>query len=464
MSRQEFLKIIGFGSAAAGTGLATAKLLGTSAAGRWVQSQEQYGKFAVEQILDGSYPYEVNPAVLKPMRESMTVFSRNYWDPARIARPEVNEDLTADNLVKGKGIIPNQTRLDYALMAASWSIARADGFPAYEWQVAHSMVANYGLDKLGPWDPATLEMNWADATQAVKHAALFYGASLVGVALLNRLWIYADHFSPTDSQKSRALPQIWNAERFEKSTEGYFVPEKMNRVIALAFEEDFDALTNSPGRLASAATGNGYSRMAITSFSLAEFIRGLGFRAIPAGNNFGLSIPIAIDAGLGEVGRNGILITPKYGPRIRLAKVITDMPLLADVPIRFGVREFCETCKLCADHCPSASIPKTALTWAGNSISNNAGIRKWYINPESCYDYNGFSCSNCKRVCPFNKPNNSWLHRMIRLGIKTRIRPLGKMMVVLDQASNYGVQTQSGNFWKLKGENSITARESLGGV
>ena len=192
----------------------------------------------------------------------------------------------------------------------------------------------------------------------------------------------------------------------------------MNKVIAVAFEEDYDAIMNSPGRLASGATGNGYTRMAVTAYAIAQYIRNLGYRAIPAGNGFGLSIPMAVDAGLGEVGRNGLLVTPKYGPRVRIAKVITDMPLVPDSPIRFGVKEFCDNCMLCAEDCPSNSIPFDGQTWEGKSVSNNNGTLKWYIEPEPCNDYNGFSCSNCKRVCPFNKPNNSWLHKLIRSGIK----------------------------------------------
>jgi len=58
----------------------------------------------------------------------------------------------------------------------------------------------------------------------------------------------------------------------------------MNRVIVIAFEEDYEAIMNSPGKLASAATGDGYSRMAVTSFKLSEFIRVRGYNAIPAGN------------------------------------------------------------------------------------------------------------------------------------------------------------------------------------
>jgi len=158
---------------------------------------------------------------------------------------------------------------------------------------------------------------------------------------------------------------------------------------------------------------------------------------------------MAIDAGLGELGRLGLLITPKYGPRVRLAKVITDMPLVPDSPISFGVREFCEACMLCAEHCPSSAITDGTRTWKGKSLSNNPGTLKWYIESEKCYDFNGFSCPNCKRVCPFTKPNNSWLHQMIRQIIKTRVSQLNKLMVELDQASGFGQQLQDTKFWQM---------------
>ena len=179
-----------------------------------------------------------------------------------------------------------------------------------------------------------------------------------GIAELNRLWLYSDHHSSTRDDRARAIPVLAEGERFEQTDDAWYIPESMDRVVAMAFEEDYHAITNSPGRIASAGVGNGYSRMANTAFFMAEFIRALGYRALPAGNEVGLSIPMAVDAGLGEVGRLGVLITPKYGPRVRLAKVITDMPLGIDRPIRFGVREFCEVCMLCATHCPSGSQRK----------------------------------------------------------------------------------------------------------
>jgi reductive dehalogenase len=278
---------------------------------------------------------------------------------------------------------------------------------------------------------------------------------------LNPLWLYSDHHAPTDEDRARGIPVLQDGDRFEQTEDAWYIPASMNRVVALAFEEDYHAIANSPGRLASAAVGNGYSRMANTAFFLAEFIRCLGYRAIPSGNGVGLSVPIAIDAGLGEYGRMGLLMTPKYGPRVRLAKVITDMPLTTDAPIRFGVVEFCESCKLCATECPSSAVTDGERTWEGKSISNNPGIFKWYGDLEKCYDFNGFSCSNCKRICPFNKPNNSWLHQLTRKLVERRVGAVDELMVKLDQASGYGTQVEATEFWARNGSTTITAREKM---
>lgn len=459
-NRRDFLKWIGIGASSLGMGIVGPKPIAKTMDGTLVESPCEYGGFLVEKLNTKTFPYEYDADKIKRMSEKSTTFSRNVWDPDRRDRPETKENLTYINLVEGEGKVPNQTRLDYALMTAAWHGARSGGGLSYRWE-PQSGVRGTGMDKLGPWDPSDLDLTWEEASLAVKHASLFFGASQAGIAELNPLWLYSDSFSPTREDRARAIPVLSEGERFERTDEALYIPSSMNRVVALAFEENFFGIANSPGRLASAAVGDGYSRMAFTACTLAEFIRALGYRAIPAGNGTGLSIPMAIDAGLGELGRLGLLMTPKYGPRVRLAKVITDMPIMPDSPIKFGVTEFCKACMLCAEHCPSAAITDGPRTWEGKSPSNNPGTLKWYIESEKCYDFNGFSCSNCKRVCPFTKPNNSWLHQMIRKAIEAKISPLNKLMVRLDQASGYGHQLQDSEFWRMDGHKTITARESM---
>jgi ferredoxin len=116
---------------------------------------------------------------------------------------------------------------------------------------------------------------------------------------------------------------------------------------------------------------------------------------------------------------------------------------------------------LCATHCPSGAITDGPPTSKGRSVSNNPGTLKWYVEGQKCYDFNGFSCSNCKRVCPFNKPNNSWLHRLTRAIIEGKVGAIDSLMIKLDQAGGYGTQTDSSDFWRMNGSKTITARERM---
>ena len=183
------------------------------------------------------------------------------------------------------------------------------------------------------------------------------------------------------------------------------IPPEYEWAIVMAIRMDASAIRTSPAFPAATAVGIGYSRMAFTIACLAEFIRNLGYKAIPMGNDTALSIPLAIDAGLGELGRNGLLITPEYGPCVRLCKVLTDLPLKPDKPIEFGAAEFCRQCRRCAEACEVGAIqlaPEPSFDVVCRS--NNHGILRWAVNHDKCYSFwvqNGADCSTCIAVCPF---------------------------------------------------------------
>jgi epoxyqueuosine reductase QueG len=120
-------------------------------------------------------------------------------------------------------------------------------------------------------------------------------------------------------------------------------------------------------------------------------------------------VPLAVDAGLGEVGRLGYLLTRKYGPRIRLSAVTTDLPLVPDAPVDIGVEDFCGICKKCGVCCPSKSIPL-------DDIIEVNGTLRWKLNAETCFDYwgkVGTDCNICMRVCPWSHAD-TLPHRLIK--------------------------------------------------
>jgi reductive dehalogenase len=160
-------------------------------------------------------------------------------------------------------------------------------------------------------------------------------------------------------------------------------------------------------------TGKKYVEAAKISIIVANFIRRLGYpaRAHIAGSNYQAMLPpLAWLAGLGELGRLGILITSKYGPRARLGLITTDLPLVADKPRKLGIQNFCHKCKKCARNCPAQAIPYE------EKVEEN-GVMRWMLNREECYKFwrkAGTDCAVCIYVCPYSKSDNAF-HNFIRI-------------------------------------------------
>ena len=233
---------MGIGGVAIGAGVSVPKIIGQTKNGTMVESKDEYGSFWVEKMANGKYPYQWDSKTIKPMNEKSTIFCRNFWDPLRKDRPELKENLTYENLVKGRGKVPNQSRLDYAFMAAAWSVSSGRNYPSYKWDTQTGWIKGLERLKLDSWDPGEIDMDWEETSIAVKHAARFYGASLAGVAKLNPNWIYSDQFAPKREQRDRTVPVIADGDRYEQTDEAWYLPKSMNRVIALAFEEDYIAI------------------------------------------------------------------------------------------------------------------------------------------------------------------------------------------------------------------------------
>jgi len=274
----------------------------------------------------------------------------------------------------------------------------------------------------------------AAASRMIKKAAGFYGASLVGICALNRCWLYASSMR-VRGKNIETLPVD--------------VPEDCNYAIVLAHEMKYDLVKLLPSRTGAGGVTNAYGRMAFTAGTLAQFIRYLGYKAIPMGNDTANSIPLAIDAGLGELSRAGLLITPEYGPRVRLNKIFTNMPLAVDSPVEFGVWEFCMQCEKCAHLCPGQAIMYGAPTDEPNNISNRGGLLRWPLNAEKCFAQFAKTvgmCGVCIRVCPFNK-EPGLLHDAVRLGIKNA-HWLDPLFVKVDDMLGYGRKGKVAQFWE----------------
>ena len=135
VDRRDFFQMLGIGAATLGCGLTLPEESKRTNRGVLVESNGDYDGYLVEKLNEGIFPYEIDPGRITRMSEKNNTFSRNIWDPARTNRPEVTENLANEYLIAGEGKVPNQTRLDYALMAASWKTAREDTGESYHWKI-----------------------------------------------------------------------------------------------------------------------------------------------------------------------------------------------------------------------------------------------------------------------------------------------------------------------------------------
>ena len=361
------------------------------------------------------------------------VFRRSWWDPrVRTEKARQFYDTSRQALKtwrRGDGF----TQRDYALRNAAWHVS--------DWFTEYKQGQNR---REGFTDEFTLYRDVADeqvafdspaaAAAEIKHISKAFGADSVGITHNDERWLYVRKFSDLTLE--------------EKDQE---IPETLNNVIVVAQAMDYALIKTVPSALSGTATGLGYSKDAMVVLSIAQYLRNLGYNAIASMNDTSLSIPLAIKAGLGEYGRHGLLITKDFGPRVRLGKIYTDLPLAHDRPIRFGVKEFCDQCQRCSSACPVGAIPRKAPSDEIFNQSNIKGIRKWTVDGEKCFSFwaaQNTDCSICIRVCPYNKDYSRW---WVRLGRILAGTPLRGFMLWLDVKLGFGERMKPKQWWSREG-------------
>ncbi len=248
-----------------------------------------------------------------------------------------------------------------------------------------------------------------DLTTFIKHWALKLGALDVGITQLKDYHKYST--------------------RGRGANYGNDVNLNHKYAIALTVEMDFDQVRSGPLAPIVMESAQQYLHSGSIAVQIAEFIRRNGHTArAHIDGNYEVVCPlVARDAGLGEIGRMGLLMTPRQGPRVRIAVVTTDMPLETDMAtIDRSVTEFCTHCKKCAVNCPSDSI-------SYNDRETIDGTLRWKINQESCFAFwtkTGTDCGRCMSVCPYAHPDNL-LHNIVRFGIRNS-SIFSKAAIVLD--------------------------------
>jgi reductive dehalogenase len=301
---------------------------------------------------------------------------------------------------------PGFSLRDQQLSAGAWTLMRTTipGTGLLSWtRVQASTPAELGVK---PYAESLAEM-----AATIKSAAHFYGAGAVGIASMQEAYVNLREGDREIVFADADIPQV--------TEDRFIIPRKMQWVVVMAIPMDLTLLAQSPAMIGEAATSLGYSQSVLVVASLAEFIRGLGYQAIPSINDTAQSVPFAIDAGLGELSRMNKLVTPEFGASVRLCKVFTDMPMECDKPIQFGVENLCRQCKQCAEACPSHALSfedepsfKTRGPW------NNPGHKAWFEDSYRCFSYwrkVGNGCAICLASCPYTKAVNAKTRGLVHL-------------------------------------------------
>lgn len=111
----------------------------------------------------------------------------------------------------------------------------------------------------------------------------------------------------------------------------------------------------------------------------------------------------AVLAGLGWIGKSALFVSPQFGPRVRLATVLTDLPLPVNKnPVRLPG---CGSCDRCVKACPACAI-------TGEPYQPGKSTRADLLDPRACSEYmkkayqhigRGAVCGICMAVCPYGQ-------------------------------------------------------------
>lgn len=229
----------------------------------------------------------------------------------------------------------------------------------------------------GPVNSQKTETDPKRMTRVLKGLASHYGACLVGVTKMKDEHYYS------------------HRGRHEKDY-GKEVEVTHSYGIVFAVEMDKGMINRSPQVAEVIETSKAYVDVGIIGMQLAYYIRQLGYdaRNHMDANYLVVTPRVAADAGLGQIGRNTLLITREYGSRVRLGVVTTELPLEIDEAIDFGMEAFCLACGKCVRTCP------------GKAISGDDDPAKWFLEQEKCYNMwrsIGTDCGICISACPFSQ-------------------------------------------------------------
>ena len=214
-----------------------------------------------------------------------------------------------------------------------------------------------------------------------------------------------------NNKKTEVTPDFWEnfeqkAREIEVDLIGY-TPVKENYIfkdlkvygrncVILGMEIKWDKIKEAPGAICEIELFRVYKVLGDVTIELAEYMKEQGYKC-EAHHPFGGKLlygPHVVAANLGILGRNGLILTPEYGPRQRWSIITTD----AEIPKReetdfSSLKEFCENCGACVRECKGGSVYETPIEKENGVIT--------HIDRSKCIQsiLDNNYCSYCLRIC-----------------------------------------------------------------
>ena len=154
------------------------------------------------------------------------------------------------------------------------------------------------------------------------------------------------------------------------------------------------------------------TKLDLLALDAVDFLEGKGYSALPIAASQSTNTDkdayrgvfshkkAAVLAGLGFIGKNALFISKEYGSKIRLATVLTDMPLTAEHPV---MERGCGDCEICKNACPAKAITGKNYVY-GEPRETILDARRCSEHMKTYKDIGrGAVCGICMSVCPYNK-------------------------------------------------------------
>jgi len=236
----------------------------------------------------------------------------------------------------------------------------------------------------------------ANLGSTLKQLAMAMGAVAAGVTRVDPAYVYT-HKGRFDDDYGRKI--------------------RLDHPSALVFlvEMDFETMRQAPRAPVLRESARQYYRAAVMARTIEQVLltAGLSAKAHFDAHYDVMLVPLAVTAGLGELGRHNLLIADRRGTRVRIGAVTMDAGVRGDESVQLGVGRFCESCRKCSESCPSRAL-------SSGSRELVRGVWKWPTDVERCYAYwrgMGTDCGICMAVCPFSHPD-TWWHNGVRAIIR----------------------------------------------